>query len=164
MFYEIKNKIGKGQMSNQEVVRECGTCTKCCEGHLASVINGKPMYPGNPCIILQIGKGCGDYENRPVQPCRTFECEWLVNPAVPEILKPEHSGVIITWQKINDMRFLKMTKAPNEPNTDATTWFIKYLLMNGINGAWDSDTKKYWVGSPEFMAMMNEEYLSDDQK
>jgi hypothetical protein len=122
------------------------------------------MYPGNPCYLLQIGKGCSDYDNRPVEPCRTFECEWLVNPSVPEILKPDIANVILSWQKVKDIRFLKMTKAPNEPNTDSTTWFIQYLLRNGINGAWDSDTKKYWVGSPEFMTAMNEELLSNDSK
>ena len=147
-------------MSDQKVVnRSCGTCTKCCEGHLASMINGQPMYPGKPCYLLEIGKGCSDYDNRPEKPCRVFNCEWLINPEVPENLKPEKSGVIISWQKIDGIRFLKMTKAPNEPNTDSTTWFIQYILRNGINGAWDSDTKKYWVGSPEFMAAMNKEFL-----
>lgn len=144
------------------MVRSCGSCTKCCEGHLASVINDKPMYPGNPCYLLQIGKGCSDYDNRPEKPCRVFNCEWLINPEVPENLKPEKSGVIISWQKIDGIRFLKMTKAPNEPNTDSTTWFIQYILRNGINGAWDSDTKKYWVGSPEFMSAMAEEFQTND--
>lgn len=145
-------------MSNKEMVRSCGSCTKCCEGHLASMINGQPMYPGKPCYLLEIGKGCSDYDNRPEKPCKVFNCEWLVNPEVPDLLYPDKSGVILSWQKINGIRFLKMTKAPNEPNTDSTTWFIQYILRNGINGAWDSDTKKYWVGSPEFMAAMAEEF------
>ena len=61
------------------MLRQCGTCTKCCEGHLVGTINGKEMYPGKPCYLLQIGKGCSDYENRPEEPCKAFNCQWITN-------------------------------------------------------------------------------------
>ena len=55
-------------MINLPVVegRSCDGCTKCCEGYLAGEIQGKQMGFGKPCFLVEIGKGCNDYENRPV--------------------------------------------------------------------------------------------------
>ena len=140
------------------MVRECGDCTKCCEGHLVANVKGFLMEPGKPCPILQIGKGCTDYANRPEKPCKSFKCQWLKSPLVPEWLKPSESGVIITVQKINDIEFLKMTSAPNTPDADAVTWFMMFLIKNQINGAWDGSRKKYWTGTTEFCKIMTDEY------
>ncbi len=141
-------------------MRSCGDCTKCCEGHLAAKVKDFDMSPGNPCPVLQIGKGCTDYENRPKDPCQVFSCQWLKNPIIPEWLKPSESGVIITVQRIKDIEFLKLTAAPDFPDADALTWFITFVLKNKINGAWDAPRKKYWTGSPEFIQTMNEEFGS----
>lgn len=139
--------------------RSCGDCTRCCEGHLYADVKGHIMSPGNPCPILQIGKGCSDYENRPENPCRTFNCQWISNPQVPEDLYPKTSGVLITVQQINDIKFMKLHCAPNEPTADQLTWFIMYGLKNKINIAWDTLLKKYWMGDTMFTKAMNEEFL-----
>jgi len=139
------------------VNRSCGTCTKCCEGHLVGTINGKEMYPGKPCYLLQIGKGCSDYENRPEEPCKAFNCQWITNPQIPDDLYPATSGVIISIQQIGDIKFMKMNCAPNEPSADQLTWFILYGLKNQINIAWDTLQKKYWLGDSKFNKAMNDE-------
>ena len=141
--------------------RTCGNCTKCCEGHLYAVVNGHELVPNNPCPILQIGKGCGDYENRPEDPCRSFYCQWITNPDIPEDLYPANSGVIITVQKIDDIMFMKLTCAPNEPTADQLTWFIMYGLRKKINIAWDTLKKKYWMGDTLFTRAMNREFLDE---
>ena len=140
--------------------RTCGNCTKCCEGHLYTVINGQELTPGNPCYLLQIGKGCSDYDNRPEEPCQTFNCQWITNPDIPEDLYPKTSGVLITVQKIDDIMFMKLTCAPNEPTADQLTWFIMYGLRKKINIAWDTLKKKYWMGDTLFTRAMNREFLN----
>ena len=37
------------------VKKECGTCTKCCEGWLGANIKGHEMYPGKPCFVAYSG-------------------------------------------------------------------------------------------------------------
>ena len=85
-------------MINLPVVegRSCDGCTKCCEGYLTGEIQGKQMGLGQPCFLVQIGKGCNDYENRPEFPCKAFQCEWLINESIPENLKPSFSNLIIS--------------------------------------------------------------------
>jgi hypothetical protein len=40
------------------------------------------------------GQGCTIYEDRP-KLCQQFECVWLIDPTVPDALKPSESNLII---------------------------------------------------------------------
>ncbi|MDO9587553.1 MAG: hypothetical protein Q8R45_08035 [Brevundimonas sp.] len=51
----------------------------------------KPM--GSWCNHCSPGSGCKIYDQRPPS-CRTFQCLWLVDPGIPETLKPNRSKVI----------------------------------------------------------------------
>ena len=51
--------------------RACGTCTACCDGWVAGVIEGHEMKPGRPCYFR--GEGCCTiYERRP-EVCRALD-------------------------------------------------------------------------------------------
>lgn len=83
--------------------RECQPCTACCDGWVQITVKGCEAYPGHPCPH-STGKGCDDYENRPVSPCREFECAW-VRPGsfLPEDFRPNECGAlvidhILKWQ------------------------------------------------------------------
>lgn len=85
-------------------MRECGECTFCCEGYLRAKIqatDGTPevrVDPWNPCIFRVQG-GCGNYENRPIYPCRDFQCEWLSHPDVfPEKMRPDKCNKMFVCQ------------------------------------------------------------------
>lgn len=51
----------------------------------------KPM--GLWCQHCTPGKGCDAYDERPPS-CRVFQCLWLVDPGIPDELKPNRSKVI----------------------------------------------------------------------
>ncbi len=57
-------------------MRQCQPCTACCDGWVQITVKGCEAYPGHPCPH-STGEGCDDYENRPVDPCRKFECAWV---------------------------------------------------------------------------------------
>lgn len=58
------------------------------------------MYPGNPCPH-STGKGCDDYENRPLDPCDNFNCGWVIpNSPLPEWMKPSNGKVIVIFNKL----------------------------------------------------------------
>jgi hypothetical protein len=62
-------------------------------------INGHPVYPGQPCIH-STGNGCNDYVNRPADPCRQFNCGWVVEGSpLPDWMKPEKARVIVIFNK-----------------------------------------------------------------
>lgn len=51
--------------------------------------------PGQRCVHVAAGKGCGIYETRP-QTCRVFLCQWLMNEDWPHRLRPDITKTIIT--------------------------------------------------------------------
>jgi hypothetical protein len=82
-------------------MRECGDCTRCCEGWLFINEDGIVANPEQQCQHLTTNDKCTIYSSRP-RICREFECAWLVDPLVPEWLIPSISSIILTQKKPND--------------------------------------------------------------
>lgn len=76
-------------------MRSCDSCTKCCDGTLGGTAHGHQFFPGKPCFFLILNKGCTIYEDRPTM-CSTYQCEWLINEAIPEGLKPSLTDMVIS--------------------------------------------------------------------
>lgn len=138
--------------------RECGTCTKCCEGYLHGVAYDKPFFPGKPCHFVSIGKGCTIYASRPKDPCITYRCQWLINPEIPEWFKPNEINAIITKRTIekDNIEFYDLIEAGEKMKAEVLSWIIMYALNNSLNLRWVVDGGSHWIGSKEFIAAMNE--------
>lgn len=136
--------------------RICGNCTKCCEGWLEGTIYGKKMYPGKPCHFKK-DNGCSIYENRPDEPCKNFNCEWLTEKEIPEWMKPEYSNVILSGKQKNGISFVLATEAGGDMRVEVLNWLLNFMidkkvnLMYQVKGGWN------WIGSPEFVNYMNNE-------
>jgi hypothetical protein len=82
--------------------RVCQPCTACCDGWVQMNIDGEEVYPGRPCQH-STGKGCSIYPERPEDPCRRFQCAWIMeNSGLPKWMKPNLAKVVVlpalqTW-------------------------------------------------------------------
>jgi hypothetical protein len=153
-------------MDNLPIVegRSCDGCTKCCEGYLVGVVNEKQFGFGEPCFLVQIGKGCKDYENRPEYPCKAFQCEWLINPDVPEDYKPSESNVIMSTRYIDEnTKYLELIEAGEKLNPSVLSWSIGYSLENESNLLWSISDDTFWVGDEEFNDLMNSSIESSEE-
>jgi len=136
--------------------RQCGNCTKCCEGWLEGTIYGKKMYPGKPCHFKK-HNGCSIYNDRPDEPCKSFNCEWLMEKEIPEWMKPEYSNVILSGKQKNGISFVLATEAGSDMRVEVLNWLLNFMidkkvnLMYQVKGGWN------WIGSPEFVDYMNNE-------
>jgi hypothetical protein len=140
--------------------RKCGTCTKCCEGWLRATINGVEMSPGKPCYLLEIGRGCSDYENRPESPCKTFVCAWLEDLQIPDEFKPERCNVILVFEEVEGIPFLGAYRAPDNPSAELVTWLVA-VARNSVNNIfWEIGDAAYWMGSKEFVEAMQKHNTS----
>jgi hypothetical protein len=71
--------------------KSCGSCTECCR--IVGVTElSKPA--GASCVHCASGVGCRIYVDRP-QSCRTFMCDWLVQPQLGPELKPDRCHVVL---------------------------------------------------------------------
>ena len=139
-----------------KVKRECGTCTKCCEGHLVGEALGYPFYPGKPCHFVAIGKGCTVYAKRPKDPCVSYKCGWITNEDIPEWMKPSDINAIIDMRELDGMPYLNIREAGAPMQAKVLSWAFQYILEKGLNAVWEVNDGINWVGSPEFVAKNNE--------
>jgi hypothetical protein len=77
--------------------RECGACTLCCKLVAVAELQ-KPL--DRWCTHCEPGHGCSIYETRP-QACRSFSCEWLLNPEMPDFWRPAKCGMVIALSQAN---------------------------------------------------------------
>ncbi len=136
--------------------RECGGCTKCCEGWLSSPIYGEWMYKGKPCRF-QSKNGCSIYEKRPEEPCKTFKCAWLDGHLLPEWFKPNDINLICTWREWKpDKIYLEVLECGSPIDSRALSWLFLFHLKTETNmhyqvhGGWNC------IGDSEFVGHMTQ--------
>jgi hypothetical protein len=54
------------------------------------------------CNHCRPGRGCSIYENRPPV-CKSFACEWLINPDMPDFWKPSVSNLLVTLTRAKSL-------------------------------------------------------------
>ncbi len=113
--------------------RECQPCTACCDGWLQTYVNGNHLYPGNGCQHSSGGK-CGDYDNRPHDPCGAFTCGWLMNESpLPTWMQPCYSKVIVVFNRLRwrdgpvDLAVPVGRRIPSR----ALKWLLRYAEKSG---------------------------------
>jgi hypothetical protein len=134
--------------------KSCSGCTKCCEGYLLTNIKGHNVSLGNPCPFVIKDVGCNDYQNRPLDPCSTFQCEWRRNPYFDEWLSPVNSQALFTRQVIEGITYLSLSEAGMSLNAKVLTWGIDYAKTHQVNFCWSIDDHYSWVGSLDFCKAM----------
>lgn len=136
--------------------RQCGDCTKCCEGFLSGEAKGKTFYPSKPCHFVTIGKGCTIYKDRPKDPCVSYRCAWLTDENLPEWFKPNEINAIIDVRKIKDIPYINVVEAGETLRANVLSWLIQYAMNNNLNLRWMVSGGAYWIGNKEFLDAMNE--------
>ncbi len=138
-----------------EKTRECDGCTACCDGRLLLKIFGN-KWVGRKCQF-NTGTGCAIYEDRPHEPCKTFECEWLkdTNFTFPEFLKPDQSGFVLNRGKTKSgILYLRAVASRDGYDNEALLWLIDYGDKNNINLRFILQGSKYSFGTKAFRKEM----------
>ena len=152
--------------------RQCGSCTKCCDGWINADINGVKISPTKPCEFRTDG-GCAIYEKRPEMPCRTFKCGWLSdNSVLPEHMSPVNCGAIVLFNR--KWRGYSVVYAlPTGPKIPQETldWLMNYTRETKIPLQWVENTFKNGVytgqryrgyGPPAFINEIKNGVNNDD--
>lgn len=127
------------------MARECGTCTKCCDGTLTGNINGHEMGFGKPCYYLTIGKGCNIYVERPQEPCKRYECAWISDENIPDFMKPENANCILDYKEKNKVKYLRLMESTTPYTAEVLSWCINYAKINNLNFDWSINGKSYHI-------------------
>jgi hypothetical protein len=86
------------------------------------------------CAHVKRGAGCGIYADRP-NDCRTFQCEWLREPRLPESWRPDKTKFLIFLEQHG--KRIKIVVDENTPGAwrlEPYYGFIKSLAQRTLNG------------------------------
>ena len=136
---------------NDIVKRECGDCHKCCEGYLVGEVYGFQFQPGRPCHYLSVGKGCSIYDKRPEHPCKSYRCEWLQNPDVPEWFKPNKVNAILSRRKVGEYEYWDLMEAGEKLDSAVLNWIFLQCVNTGMNLVYRISGGVNWLGSEAFI-------------
>lgn len=133
-------------------MRECSGCTECCKGVLRCNVFGRELTRGNPCHYL--GKtGCTVYEARPVSPCQTYKCVWLMSDDLPLWMKPENSGVIVTKRPYADGKyFWDVIEVRGKMDVLVLRWLMVHHINTKLPMRIQIDGGANLFGNAEFIA------------
>lgn len=135
--------------------RECGDCAKCCEGWLYGTVYGHAMHKEKPCFFLQ--KTCTIYENRPHNPCKTYECAWLSEDTFPMWMKPNLVNIIISKRKFtipntNDKEeYYEIFEAGSIIDSKVLNWILIWAMTNNKNVYYQINGSHNRIGSSAFL-------------
>jgi hypothetical protein len=150
--------------------RQCGTCTACCEGWLSSRL--LQMRPGQPCVHCT-REGCAIYEDRPENPCVTFNCAWLQFPEkYPDDMRPDICGAIVrhdrSWNRWEaTFAFPTGSAVPESTLERLKTYasqenipliFVEHVMESGKYTA----VKRTGYGPPDFIEAVNSAIAPED--
>ncbi len=150
--------MNKPIINIRQKTRQCGNCTACCDGWLKIVIHGQAVYPGKPCPY-STGSSCKIYPDRPEDPCKKFECGWLMeNSPLPETWRPDKCGVIVlfsftTWQ---GMPVDAVVPAGNDPSLELLEWMRQFAVAKQRPFFWRENGNWSGYGPPAFQQEMLE--------
>jgi hypothetical protein len=135
-------------------VRQCGTCTACCDGWVIGTIEGHEMRPGTPCYFR--GEGCCTiYERRPQKPCRDFICGWMQrNNPFPDDWRPNQLGVMVIPMKWRGRDAYILRHAGRDPDERMLAWMRDLSQRTGRPFFYEIAGERYGFGPPEFQSEM----------
>jgi len=139
------------------MARECGDCTKCCEGYLHGEVKEIKFYLGTPCHFLKSrnkNKACSIYNQRPLM-CSNFKCLWLVDESIPEWIKPSVSNTIISMQAYDEIQYIELIEAGARMDPSVLSWVIMKAVNNKINLKYIVDGGVYKIGEDRFWKNKN---------
>lgn len=108
---------------------------------------------GEWCVHCNVGSGCAIYESRPGE-CRTFACQWLITPQMPDSMRPDRTKVVLTTMDANFNLVAYCDPAyPLAWRKEPTYSLLKSYAQQGLGQRWVTVR----VGGSLWLVMPNED-------
>lgn len=108
--------------------------------------------------------GCTIYPDRPPNPCKSFECEWLRQGSlIPEEFRPDRVGAIIIEKLWRDRVALKLVSAGCNPDPKLLDWMRTYSAEHQTPFVYEMDGVWRGFGMPEFQQDMLERHSRGEE-
>jgi hypothetical protein len=135
------------------MARECGSCTKCCDGWLSADIYGYQMKPHSPCKYLT--DKCSIYRDRP-SVCEEFICGWLRDDGTlfPDWMQPNVINNILVYNRIGNITWYKLVEAGEDINVLLLSFLIQESGRKQFNLEYYVSETQFLIGTDEFKSFV----------
>lgn len=130
-------------------MRTCDGCTECCTGTVSGEVNNIHFYKGRACHYLSPG-GCTIYEDRPEDPCKSFNCQWILDDELPFWFRPDISGLLISKRRKGDCEFYAALETDKPMQAHVLNWLLLWTLRKGHNLVYSIQGGENRIGSTIF--------------
>lgn len=146
------------------MARECGSCTKCCEGWLSANIHGRAMYKGNPCFFVDKEKSnCSIYDKRP-DLCKKFLCAWMTEEELfPNWMKPNLVNQIIVKRVRDNITFYDIVEAGEKISVEVLNYLVILAIEGKINLKYQLYDMPYFIGDEDFLKLYSLKRKDDNK-
>lgn len=132
------------------MTRQCGSCTKCCEGHLYAEIYGQELTKGNACRFLT--DKCSIYDLPRPHVCGEFRCGWLRNEKnfLPDWMRPDISKQIIIFHRLPECEWFEVVSAGEQMSIVMLTWLVGEAKRKNLNLKYKIEEQVFLIGDETF--------------
>lgn len=134
------------------MTRQCGSCTRCCDGWLTTNIYGFDVSENNPCIFKKKdGCGCEIYTARP-QLCKDYVCGWLRDDGklFDEWMKPDISNYILHHYILDGYEWYLVIPTGKSLSRTTISYLVQVAIRKNINLVYWVDGTQYAIGRESF--------------
>jgi hypothetical protein len=135
------------------MTRQCGTCTKCCDGWLSAKILDFEMGNGVACPLRIKDGGCSIH-NDPIRPslCQNWKCGWLEDDGTlfDEWMRPNNVNLILIRFVVDNIEWYKLAEAGEPISPLMLSYLIQEAIRKNINLEYQIKGAQFLVGTDEF--------------
>jgi len=78
-------------------MRKCLPCTECCRGSIEAHIGDFHLIRHHKCPDVT-RDGCSRGDDRPENPCKSFQCGWTTMEWIDEEMRPDKCGALLVCE------------------------------------------------------------------
>jgi len=85
----------------------------------------------------------------------TYKCAYLLSKDIPEWLRPDRCGAILTWREKDGVKWVEAQEMGKRLDSRVLSWLFIEMRGKGVNIRWMIDGAWNWFGDTAFGAVMN---------
>ena len=148
------------------MTRQCGSCTKCCDGWLSAKIYDFEIGEEIGCPLRIRGGGCSVHTD-PSRPhiCGEFRCVWLRNEKdfLPDWMRPDISNQIVLFHRFPEYEYFEVVNAGDNLSLTMITWLVGEAKRKNINLKYKLGDEVFLIGSDLFRTVEFLKHLGINQ-
>jgi hypothetical protein len=95
--------------------------------------------------------GCGIYETRPEEPCKSYKCVWLKENTLPLWMRPDKSKAIVTEREVEGIKYWDVSECGETLKSEVLSWLVMNTIEHQRNLQYRINSGAFKIGQQDFL-------------